>query len=132
MKWQDFTYSTLNVKQHMLSVSEFVISSYFIRDSDMETLLTTERSGVRIPAGVNFSHLQNFQTFTGAYASSYEIDSGGLSPGVYRPGHKVHLVPRLRTSGVLFLLLLYTFIALHWSSFIFCLLGSSAKKIGHG
>jgi len=72
----------------------------------METLLPSLRSGLRIPAGINFSNLQNLQTVTGFDAASYEMDTGGLWPGVCRPGRRAHLVPRLRTSGVLFLLLL--------------------------
>jgi len=45
--------------RHMESVSELVISSYFIQDNVMETLLPVVRSGIRIPSGINFSHLQN-------------------------------------------------------------------------
>ena len=57
--------------RHRMSFSEFVISSYFIRYSGMETLLPAVRSGVLIPAGIHFSHLQNLQTGTAAHTASY-------------------------------------------------------------
>ena len=67
----------------MLSISEIVIYSYFIRDSDIETLLLAVRSGIRIPAGMNFSHLQTVQTITGTHAASYDMDSGGVFRRAY-------------------------------------------------
>jgi hypothetical protein len=52
----------------------------------METLLPAVRSGFRIPAGMNFSHLQTVQTLIGAHAVSCEMHSGRSFAGSLEAG----------------------------------------------
>jgi hypothetical protein len=76
--------------------------------------LTVETSRIRFPARArDLFLLRNVQTTCGFHPASFSLRTKHISTGIKRSecGHSSLLLPRLRMSGAMILLFLYTFMA---------------------